>query len=253
MSFIIYQLFNLEQYLVEGKIAVKAVISGKKRKIHQVYIDRNKKDRDTNYIKSLCKAHHIPLKFTTREEIDKLASGSTHGGVIATCGEREYQDLNKVLKQKNIFLALVEGVEDPYNFGDICRSLYAAGCDGILLPKRNWTSAVTTITKASAGASELINMYVCEDFKDTMATLKNNHVQICCAMREDAISLYDYQFPNRFVICIGGALRGLSSSILTSSDQNIYIPYGTNFKNALSSCSSTSVFAFEILRQNLKK
>ncbi len=239
----------MEQYIVEGKIAVKAIIQGNKRKVYQVYIDRKKKDKDTSFIISQAKKHKIPVLFCERKQIDELASGTTHGGVIALCGDRTYQNINDYVNKDHLFLALIEGVEDPYNFGDICRTLYAAGCDGILLPKRNWTSAVSTLTKASAGASEFIAMFEVEDFDAYLKQLKQHDIQILSAMREHAVSLYEYQFPNKFVICIGGAMRGLSSGVLNQSQQNIYIPYHQNFKNALSSASSAAVFAFEILRQ----
>ena len=243
----------MEQFIVEGKIAVKAIIQGNKRKVYQIYIDeRKKRDKDALFIMNQARKYKIPLSICSRTKIDELASGNTHGGYLAACGERKYQDLKDYVGKKNLFLALIEGVEDPYNFGDICRTLYAAGCDGLLLPKRNWTSAVTTLTKASAGASEFIAMFEVEDFDACLNELKQHDIQILSAMREHAVSLYEYSFPNKFVICIGGALRGLSSAVLNHSQQNIYIPYHQNFKNALSSASSTSVFAFEILRQRIK-
>lgn len=245
----------MEQYIVEGKIAVKAIIQGNKRKVYQIYIDRkknSKRDKDINFILGLAKKHKIPVLLCNREQINELASGTTHGGVIASCGDRMYQDIHDYVNKKDLFLALIEGVEDPYNFGDICRTLYAAGCDGILLPKRNWTSAVNTLTKASAGASEFIAMFEIEDFESCLKELKTHDIKILSAMRENAVNLYEYEFPKKFVIGIGGALRGLSSSVLSQSEQNIYIPYHQNFKNALSSASSSAVFAFEILRQRSK-
>lgn len=240
----------METYILEGNISVKAAILAGKRKVVKLYIDKKKKDKDTTYIVHRAKDRHIPVIYTTREEIDEIACGKTHGGVIAICGPRSYDSLDNVLKKKDVFLALAEGVEDPFNFGSILRTLYAAGCDGVIVGKRNWSSAAGVVGKSSAGASEYINLIEVEDMEACMKTLQKQQVHIICALRsDDSLSLYDYQFPQRFLIAIGGEMRGLSKPVITHSDQNLYIPYRSDFRNALGAAASAAIFGFEIVRQ----
>lgn len=242
----------METYILEGNISVKAAILAGKREVYKLYVDKKKKDKDTSFILHRAKERKIPIVFTTREEIDTIASGKTHGGLVAICGPRTYDSLENVLNKKEVFLALAEGVEDPFNFGSILRTLYAAGCDGVLVGKRNWSSAAGVVGKSSAGASEYINLIEVEDMEACMQTLQANDVKILCAMRANAISLYDYQFPSRFLIAIGGEMRGLSKPVLNHSDQNLYIPYRSEFKNALGAAASAAIFGFEIVRQKSK-
>lgn len=242
----------METYILEGNISVKAAILAGKREVYKLYVDKKKKDKDTSFILHRAKERKIPIVFTTREEIDTIASGKTHGGLVAVCGARTYDSLENVLNKKEVFLALAEGVEDPFNFGSILRTLYAAGCDGVLVGKRNWSSAAGVVGKSSAGASEYINLIEVEDMEACMQTLQANDVKILCAMRANAISLYDYQFPSRFLIAIGGEMRGLSKPVLNHSDQNLYIPYRSEFKNALGAAASAAIFGFEIVRQKSK-
>ena len=93
------------------------------------------------------------IEVHTREEIDELAKGKTHGGMIAFCGERSYQKLSDCIQNDECFLCILEGIEDPFNFGHVLRSLYAAGCNGVIIPPRNWTTAAGVVAKSSAGAS----------------------------------------------------------------------------------------------------
>ena len=242
----------METYILEGNISVKAAILAEKREVYKLYVDKKKKDKDTSFILHRAKERKIPVVYTTREEIDTIASGKTHGGLVAVCGARTYDSIENVLNKKEVFLALAEGVEDPFNFGSILRTLYAAGCDGVLVGKRNWSSAAGVVGKSSAGASEYINLIEVEDMEACMQTLQANDVKILCAMRANAISLYDYQFPSRFLIAIGGEMRGLSKPVLNHSDQNLYIPYRSEFKNALGAAASAAIFGFEIVRQKSK-
>ncbi len=237
------------KYLLEGKISVKAALQSPYREVLSVMMDKSRKDRDTCYILKQARNQNIEVSLVDREEIDALCEGKTHGGVIAYTSERNFQTLSDV-KKKNMFLAIVEGVEDPFNFGFVLRSLYAAGVDAIILGPRNWTTAATTLGKASAGASELLPMIIAEDMGETLAQLKALDVNIVCANRDDdAIEMYDYDFSQSICICIGGEKRGLSKVILNESDQNVYIPYHNDFKNALSAASASTILAYEVLRQ----
>lgn len=240
-------------HLLEGKISVKAALASSFREVKEIIIDEKKKDRDCAYIIRKAKENNIIVTRKKREDIDCLCEGNTHGGVVAYVEERSFSKLEDVLCE-NGFIAFIEGVEDPFNFGYILRSLYAAGCNAILLPPRNWTSAATILARSSAGASELMHMIVCEDMEATLQTLKANKYKIVCANRNDhAIEMYDYDFNQSVCICIGGEKRGLSKVIEKNSDQDVYIPYNNDFKNALSAASASTILAFEILRQRKQK
>ena len=224
----------MEDYILEGNISVKAALLANKRCIHKIYVDKKKKDRDTAFIIRKAKEKKIPIETHTREEIDEYAQGKTHGGMIAFCGERSYQKLSDCIMNDDCFLCILEGIEDPFNFGHVLRSLYAAGCDGVIIPPRNWTTAAGVVAKSSAGASEYLSM-------------------IIAAERKDAVNLYEYTFPKRVCIAIGGEMRGLSKIVAQACDQNVFIPYANDFKNAMSASSSATIFAFELLRQRMIK
>ena len=68
-------------------------------------------------------------------------------------------------------------------------------------------------------------------------------------MRNDAIVYTKADYTKGCMIALGGEKRGLSKQILSLSDQNIYIEYANDFRNALNGASATSIVAFEVLRQ----
>ncbi len=243
----------MEQYIVEGNISVKAVLLAQKREIIKIIVDEKKKDRDTSFILREAAKRNILMERSSREAIDELAQGKTHGGLLAVCKERSFQTLAQVVSGDTVFLALIEGVEDPFNFGYILRTLYAAGCDGVIIPPRNWTSAAGVVTKASAGASEYLNLIVATDMEALLQEMKQADIQLVCAQRKDAISLYEYAFPQKLCLAIGGEMRGLSKHVQSHSDQNLFIPYRQDFRNAMTAAASTAIFAFELVRQKTAK
>lgn len=244
-SFLFYN-SAMENLLVEGNISVKACLMAKRRKVLEIFVDEKKKDKDTNYILKQASLQEIPIRKLSREKIDEMAEGKTHGGMIAFVSEREYQTIQTI---ENPFYAVIEGIEDPFNFGYICRSLYAAGCHGLIVPTRNYSSAVTTVTKSSAGASEYINIIPSDNIPALIKQLQKEGCILYCAMRNDSIVYHKADFTKPCIIALGGEKRGLSKQILELSNQNISIEYANDFRNALNGASATSIIAFEVLRQ----
>lgn len=231
--------------LYEGTISCKAILESGHRECTCLYIDKNKKNREFRYIISLARSKNCPVQFMDRESMNALCSNQKFGGILLKAKERK----KDTLKDASGFLAYVDGVEDPYNLGSLCRSLYAAGCDGLFLPNRDWSNAETTILKASAGAYEKMPIYWIDEERTLVNYLRDHSIPLYCAYRKDAVSLFDCEFPDSFCVAVGGALRGLSATLLSASEQNVVIDYGRDFRNALDTPSAVAVFAFEICRQ----
>ena len=52
------------------------------------------------------------------------------------------------------------------------------------------------------------------------------------------------------LMIVGGEKRGISRGLLDLADTLVKIPYGREFKASLSAASATTMFAYEIMRQN---
>ncbi len=237
--------------LVEGAIAVKAALNSKYRKVTKIYLEEGKKSHDITYILQSASKANICVERCNSDKIQELAKGKTHGGVLAEVSERKFQSVISLLKKEKPFLVYLEGVEDSYNLGYILRSLYAFGCDGVILPKRNWHFEDDVLIKSSAGASELIPIHLTSEVSETLSLLKENGFKVVSAYRgNNATSLYQTSLAeSSLLLCIGGPLRGLTKSVLEASDEFVYIPYANDFKMALNSASAAVVLASEVYRQ----
>ena len=158
--------------IIEGNISVKAALENNKREIEEVIVNKDKDDRDTSYILRLAKERNIKITKTSREEIDAVASGKTHGGLIAKVTNRNYESLEDILEIDKPFITLVEGVEDPFNLGYILRTLYSSGCDALLLKERSWGDSESVILKSSAGAFEHMNIIMSNDIARDINKIK---------------------------------------------------------------------------------
>src|SRR5207237_1956973 len=89
-------------------------------------------------ILDLCRRAGIPVRKEPREQLDRLAPGTVHQGIVAEIAAHKYTELDDVLRRLSGpgLLVALDGIEDPHNLGAIIRSANAAGADAVLIPER---------------------------------------------------------------------------------------------------------------------
>lgn len=241
----------------EGMTSIRALIDNLKdnvenaRKIEKILFSSSKvksKEKDFWYLKKMSELFGFELKTVSDEEINKITVGASHGGIVAICGERAYQKITNDKIIKDGFYVMIEGIEDPYNFGYALRSIYAAGADGIILSERNWLNAAGVVCRSSAGASERLNIFI--ENEDFINLFKENGYKIVCADIKNSVSVYDADLKKPILLIVGGEKRGISSSILKQADQIVRIDYGRRFDAALSAASASTILSFEVYKSN---
>lgn len=246
-----------EHFIIEGLTSVSALINAilngvNDRKIIEIYVSdavMSKKKRELGFLRSMSQQLEYKIAAVDPSKLDEITAGNTHGGIAALCTERHFPSTSEDALPSNGNFALLDGIEDPYNFAYTVRSLYAAGFDGIVLPPRNWMSAAGTVVKSSAGTSELMPTYV-DDPITAVKNFKNIGYKVVCAGIRDSVSLFDAELKKPLLLIIGGEKRGISRSLLELSDMTVRIDYGRSFLGSLTTASSAAVIAFEIMRQN---
>ena len=247
--------------IYEGMTSISAIIKKCEAnndcyKINKVIIDQDKtksKSREISFLKHKALELGFEIEYCSADEIDKLTTGNTHGGIIAICNPTAIpflKDQKEKIKQDGVYVML-DGIEDPYNFGYSVRSIYASGADGVILSQRNWMSVAGIVAKSSAGASELIDMYIA-DAGEAINIFKDMGYKVICSGIRDSVSMYDADMKKPIFLIVGGEKRGVSASIEAMADRVARIEYGREFRGSLSAASAATIMVYEIFRQNRK-
>lgn len=243
-----------QQAILEGHIAIQAALEANSRPVYTVYIDRASRDRhgDLARLARTAEAAGVPVERVDAAAIATRASGQTHGGAIALCGPRRFVPLEQLLPPEGRapFIAMIDGVEDPFNFGQAIRALYAAGADGLVVRPRNWMSAAGIVGRASAGTSERLPTAVAGEAEEAARFFRARGLTIAAtAYMPRAVALYDADLTGPLFLLIGGEKRGVTRSFLERADLVLQIPYGRRFAGSLGTTAAAAVLAFEIMRQ----
>ncbi len=241
-----------ESNFAEGAISILSVIRNESRDIHEILLLPDVKRDEKNILKllSLAKKKKIPVRMSNTAFFEKVTTGHTHGGVIASVGERRMKTPREIFQEAGGFVFMLCGIEDPFNFGCAVRSFYAAGAGGMILTPRNWLSAAGVTLRSSAGTTEAIPCAVCDDPTQLCNIAKECGYQIVCACENDSVDLFEAPLSKPIFLIVGGEKRGISKDFLNASDVRVRIPYGRAFRGSLTASAAAAVCAFEILRKN---
>ena len=248
----------IDSNIFEGMTSISALIKAIKRgnngrRIEKILFDSAKlksKRPELSFLKAVSCELSFEIEICSSDLIDQFSIGNTHGGIIAVCSERTIQNLSDAVIPSNGVYFMLEGVEDPYNFGNAVRSIYAAGVDGIIVSERNWFGAAGVVARASAGTSELIDVYKASTPEDAVAHFKKLGYTVACAGIRDSVDIFETDLKKPLLLIVGGEKRGISRAVLDMADVVVRIGYGREFNGSLSASATAAVFAFEILKKN---
>ena len=245
--------------LFEGMTSLRALIAARNgenpqndRKILRVYFASESKTRlekELSWLRHRANELNFSILPISTEELTARTTGNTHGGIIAECSERTIPPLSAATLPSSGFYILLDGIEDPYNFGYALRSLYAMGVDGVLLPERNWMSAAGVVARASAGASELIPLYTAAA-SEAVSYFRFHNYRVIAADVRTQVELQRANLKKPLLLVVGGEKRGISRELLNKCDEIVKIPYGRAFPAALSAASASTILGYEVMRQN---
>ena len=236
--------------LVEGHVSVEATLEAGVRPIRRVWAVRPG-DRRLGRLRALARERGVLIEQVEPELIDELASGRTHGGVIGLVGPRRERSMDELIGEvgEGSLLVMLDGIEDPFNYGQAVRALYAAGVGG-LVTGRSWETALTTVTRASAGATELMPTASADGAESAADAARTAGMRVACAVADaNAVGLHEADLSGGVFLLIGGERRGVTRSFIDRADLRLRIGYGRDRAPELGTAAAAAIIGFEALRQ----
>ena len=158
----------------------------------------------------------------------------------------DFEVLDEIVDRKPAPLVLLlDGIEDPRNFGAILRTAYAAGVDAVLFRKRRQSPLTEVVFKASAGCAALIDLYQVTNLDQTVRTLKENGWWVAAAAADPHAKNYselDWDRPT--VLILGAEGAGVSQILQKRADLAVKIPLYRHI-DSLNVSAAAAVLLFE--------
>ena len=163
-----------------------------------------------------------------------------------------YHDLKPWLEavslESNPIVVLLDGLEDPRNFGAILRTCEAVGVDAVVIPKKRSVQVTDTVRKTSTGAADLVNVIQVSNLNNTIHSLKQKGFWIVGLEADGPSDYFDLDLVMPVVLVVGSEGSGLSRLVKENCDFVASIPMLGQI-SSLNASVAAALLLYEALRQ----
>lgn len=236
--------------IVFGIHAVEEALRARSRSLDHLEIARERHDQRLQSVIDLAREEGVAIRFVPREQLDRLARSKSHQGAVAVLAEKVYVGLEALLSTDNRqgFILVLDGIEDPHNLGALIRTADGAGASGIVIPERRSAAVNATVAKTSAGASEHVKIARVVNLARTIDELKESNVWIV-GLDERGEKTYDeLDYNMDCAIVLGAEGHGLHDLIRKKCDYLVSVPMAGKVAS-LNVSVAGAVVMYEVARQ----
>jgi len=201
----------------------------------------------------LAQAARTPVDFVSRPVLDQVSRNAVHQGVVAYVAAKEYLSLHELValsqeRGEPPFYCILDGLEDPQNFGAILRTCCATGVHGVVTRMRRAVGLTMAVSKASAGAIEYVPVARVGNIAQCIGELQWRNVSVVGIDAGGAATYAEVDYTAPVAIVIGGEGRGLSDLVRRRCDAVVRIPMRGAI-NSLNASVAAAIVLYEVYRQ----
>lgn len=235
--------------IVFGRNPVAEVLKGD-RTVERLLVQDGAKG-SLGKIISLAKNKGVRIEYLSKTELDRMAQGGAHQGVIVKTSDYDYATLDEIIAKtegaESAVILLLDEIEDPHNLGAIMRTAECTGAAGIVIPKRRSCGLTETVAKTSAGAIEYMPCAKVGNLVSAMDELKQHGFWIY-ALDMDGDGLWESDLTGKIALVIGNEGKGVSRLVRENCDFVVSIPMKGKIES-LNASNAAAVVMYEIMRR----
>ena len=234
---------------VRGRNAVRELLlSG--ANIEKLLASKTAKDKVFSDIVTLAQDKGVKMQFVDNSILDRECENNQ--GLVAFTSDFKYStvdDILQVAKDKGTdnFILILDGVEDPHNFGSIIRVAECLGVDGIIISKNRACPVTDTVAKVSAGAVEHVKIAKVTNINNEIERLKKENIWVyACELGGEDVEKAN--LSGNIAIVMGSEGKGVSALTRKLCDGVVSMQMKGKV-NSLNVSVATGIILYEVLRK----
>ena len=220
---------------------------------NKLYIQDDLRGKNVDAIKALAAEKKVSISWTPKKTLSDMTGGAVHQGFVLRVSEFAYSELSdimdKVEQEENPLILILDGLNDPHNFGSILRTADATQVTGVIIPKHRAVGVTPVVAKTSTGAVEHIPIARVTNLSQTLDKLKEAGFWIF-GTDMDGTPSHKWNTAGRLALIIGNEGKGISANIKKQVDEMITIPMSGHVQS-LNASVAAAVLMYEVYRNRL--
>lgn len=192
----------------------------------------------------------VRVRRVPAEALERDARRGVHQGVVADVEKSADYSVGEIVRGAAAapLVVVLDGIEDPHNFGAILRTADAAGVDGVVVQSRRSAARDGAAAKASAGAVAHVKIAEVVNIARAVEELKEAGVWTVglAGEAEEPYDAIDFTVPTAVVLGAEGA--GLRRLVRERCDRLASIPMRGHV-GSLNVSVAAGIVLFEAIRQ----
>lgn len=201
-------------------------------------------------LKQIAQEQAVPVKWVPKQKLDTMSDHGVHQGMVLAITPYQYLSLPELLEQtteENPFYLILDGIEDPHNFGSILRTADAGGVNGIIIPKHRAVGITPIVVKTSTGAVEHVPVARVTNLSQAVKQLKEAGFWVF-GTAMDGTDYRNWNAQGKIALIIGNEGRGMSAGLAKEVDELLTIPM-TGHVQSLNAGVATGLLIYESFRK----
>ena len=201
-------------------------------------------------VRAWAQRHNCPVESWTTDEIEDRCRASDHQGLIARMPEFPYHAVEELIATLPAtgWCVLLDGIQDPFNFGAILRSAEVLGASAAFVGGDQQCGVSAQVVRSSAGAVLHLPLARGDSLSQIAKSLKTCGFQLCGASEKATLAPNEIDFRQPTCLMIGNEGRGISTELLALCDQSVAIPQSGKV-GSLNAAVAAGILCYEIGRQ----
>ena len=230
----------------------EALVAGRRR-VYEVYLDKEKRSRRLARIGSMAETKGVLKRSIGPGDLKTLTGTIDHQGAAAVVSPYPQVTVQDILHtaQGEVgkhFVLMLDSIQDPRNLGAIIRTALCVGIQGLMVPKDRSAPPTPAVSKASAGALEHIRLSRVANLVQTIKICKNSGLWIIGLQKDAVQSIYAADLSGSIALVLGGEQRGIRRLVKKNCDFLVSIPQQGAF-TSLNASVAAAVAMYEAFRQ----
>jgi 23S rRNA (guanosine2251-2'-O)-methyltransferase len=249
-----------EPQIIVGRNPVQEALRDPSTEIEKIVVKQGAGGGFISTIRREAKERGVPVQFVPETRLNRMAEGAMHQGIAAITAPVPYLELDEMLaaiakdtdavREKRPIVLLLDGIQDPYNFGAILRSAVAAGVDGVVIPRTGMAPLSAVAIKASAGTATRLPIARVGNLADVLYPLKERGYWILGADSAGDQTIWSCDWDRPVAIVLGGEGKGLARRVSEGCDHLVSIPMRGNAES-LNASVAAGIILFAATRSRL--
>ncbi len=243
-----------ENFYVYGRNPVVEVASTQGHSVSKIFVRNSIPPNSYSNLTDSIKANLIPIVTVPEKKLEQLVGKVNHQGFVAQLSKIEYTNffswVEEVDLSKNPAVLLLDGIEDPHNFGAILRTAAASGISAVIVPSQKQAPLNATVFKTSAGTAGRIPVIRVQTTQQGFKDLKLAGFSILALDSSSNTSIWDSEIDSPVAFIIGNEGRGVSSKLMKMVDDTIMLPMENNVES-LNASVTAALVCYEWKRKKL--